>query len=161
MKIEVSATNYASVYAAPEQGGPLKGVRPDGADSLHDGASAVVAISDSAKLAAQAADAGMPPPPPSIEAPDNPAISAGNSPNVLLDKLLVELLSGRKIQGVSVADLQAARDSGANSDLLLKRIERAALRAGFAIERQIAQEQVTVDQTTFQAKGVVRTAHGS
>lgn len=160
MKIDVSATNYASAHAAPDQGGPLKGVRPDGADSLHDSASAVVAISASGKLAALAADAGMPPPP-SIDAPDNPAIPAGTSPNVLLDKLLVELLSGRKIQGVSVADLQAARDSGANSDLLLKRIERAALRAGFAIERQIAQEQATVDQSTFQAKGVVRTAHGS
>jgi len=160
MKIDVVATNSAGAYAALYQRGPTKGFHPDETASLSGGTSVVVSISDSARLAAQVADAGIPQPP-SIDAPDNPAISAGNSPNVLLDKLLVELLSGRKVQGVSVADLQAARDSGANSDLLLKRIERAALRAGFAIERQIAQEQVTVDQTTFQAKGVVRTTHGS
>ncbi|QAU33735.1 hypothetical protein [Janthinobacterium sp. 17J80-10] len=160
MKIDPSATNYASTLAALDQGEASKGAHPEATASTEHGASAIVSISDSAKLAAQAADADIPPPP-SIDAPDNPAISAGNNPDVFLDKLLLEMLSGRKIQGISVADLQAVRDSGANSDLLLKRIERAALRAGFAIERQIPQEQATVDQTTFQAKGVVRAAHDS
>lgn len=158
MKIDVAATNYASALAALDHGGAAKGGHPDATTFPNDGASAVVSISDSAKLAAQAADASIPLPP-SIDAPNNPAIPAGNSPDVFLDKLLLEMLSGRKIQGISVADLQAVRESGANSDLLLKRIERAALRAGFAIERQIPQEQASVDQTTFQAKGVVRTAH--
>jgi hypothetical protein len=69
------------------------------------------------------------------------------------------MLSGREIFGMSAADLQAVRESGANTDLLLARIERAALRAGFGIERRIPQEPVTPDQTTFQAKGVIRTAH--
>lgn len=160
MKIDVATTNYASALAALDQGGAAKGGHLDATTAPDDGASAVVSISEAAKLAVQAADAGIPPPP-SIDAPDNLAIPAGNNPDVFLDRLLLEMLSGRKIQGVSVADLQAVRESGANSDLLLKRIERAALRAGFAIERQIPQEQASVDQTTFQAKGVVRTAHGS
>lgn len=158
MKIDGAATNYAGAYAALDHDGPPKGVPADAMASAGGTVSAVVSISDSAKLAAQAADASIPLPP-SIDAPNNLAIPAGNSPDVFLDKLLLEMLSGRKIQGISVADLQAVRESGANSDLLLKRIERAALRAGFAIERQIPQEQASVDQTTFQAKGVVRTAH--
>lgn len=158
MKIDPSATSYASTLAALDQGTPARGAHQDALASSGDAASAIVAISDSARLAARDADAGIPLPP-SIEAPDNPAIPAGNRPDVFLDQLLLEMLSGRRIQGISVSDLQAVRESGANSDLLLKRIERAALRAGFAIERQIPQEQTTVDQTTFQAKGVVRTAH--
>jgi hypothetical protein len=77
-----------------------------------------------------------------------------------LDQLMIALLSGRKIAGVSAADLQAARSSEANSDLQLKAIEHAALRAGFGLVRKIPQAKTTVDQTTFQARGVIRTAEG-
>lgn len=118
-------------------------------DAADDGAVAV-SISAAGKLALEAGGAN-----------ESAGFSSDPAPAAHLDQLLVALLSGRKVLGVSAADLQAVRDSGANSDLLLARIERAALRAGFGIERRIPQELTTPDQTTFQAKGVIRTAHDS
>lgn len=176
MKIDLSTTMYAGTDLQPDQAA-RRILHQDGTHFLTEpdriqpevpdnGGAAVVSISDAGHLAADA-DEGMRPSSASIEATGNPvnsansAMPAPNQPNALLDQLLVEMLSGRKINGVSAADLKAVRDSGANSDLLLQRIEKAALRAGFGIERQIAQEAVTVDQATFQAKGVLRTAHGS
>ncbi len=174
MKIDLSTTIYAGIDALPDQAGhrvlhPASTPSPHEPDrappgALDNSSAAVVSISDAGQLASHA-DGGMRPSSIAViddaAIPVNPVIPAQDNPNVLLDQLLVEMLSGRKINGVSAADLQAVRDGGANSDLLLQRIEKAALRAGFGVERQIAHEAVTVDQSTFQAKGVIRTAHGS
>lgn len=127
-------------------------------DELANAASSIVSISEWGKIAALTLDALPSLPASATPATEAAAIPRSDAPARNLNRLIVEMLSGRKIFGVSAADLQAVRASDANSDLLLRRIEYAALRAGFGIERQIKQAQTTVDQTTFQAKGVIRTA---
>lgn len=73
----------------------------------------VVSISDAARLAAQGSDAQQQAGPAQEEARRPAVVSAD-----YLDRLLIDMLSAQKFLGISAADLQAARASGANSDLL-------------------------------------------
>lgn len=128
--------------------------RPSEAAGYDAAASAIVSISDAARIAAQSSDA---------QQQANPAPEEADSPDIVsanyLEGLLIDMLSARNFIGVSAADFQAARASGANSDLLLRRIEDAARRAGLVVEREIVRVYTGADQTTFQAPGVIRTAH--
>ena len=121
--------------------------------------SAVVSISEAARAVAQNVnDVGPTHPAPAERASDNPTPPDGNAATDL-QQLEVDILSGRRTLGISAAEFQAVRSSEANSDLLLRAIQDAAQRAGFIQNREIAHNYEGADQTTFQARGVIRTAH--
>ena len=126
-------------------------------DLNHANSSVVVSISEAAQAAAQASSTSSLPPALSAEGTIDSTGHHESNPQVNLDKLMFDLLTGSKVLGMSAADLAAIRASGANSDLQTKRIEQAAVRAGFTLERRISKDPVTVDETTFQARGVIRT----
>ena len=120
--------------------------------------STVVSISEAARAAQNANDVGPTRLAPAEIASDSPTLPDGDSaPD--LQQLEVDILSGRRTLGISAAEFQAARSSEANSDLLLRAIQDAAQRAGFIQKREIAHNYDGADQTTFQARGVIRTAH--
>jgi hypothetical protein len=121
--------------------------------------STVVSISEAARAVAQNVnDVGPTRPAPAEIASDSTTPPDGNSATDL-QQLEVDILSGRRTLGISAAEFQAARSSEANSDLLLRAIQDAAQRAGFIQNREIAHNYDGADQTTFQARGVIRTAH--
>jgi hypothetical protein len=121
--------------------------------------STVVSISEAALAVAQNVNDAAPTyPAPAEMASDNPTPADGGSATDL-QQLEVDILSGRRTLSISAADFQAARSSEANSDLLLRAIQDAAQRAGFIQDREIAHNYDGADQTTFQARGVIRTAH--
>lgn len=171
MKIDAYTTNLKPLYGSPSQdeaGLPLQRVDKSGSKSLsstdvvrgdvNNTSSSIVSISNEAMAASQTDAPSDSAQQPSLQNPAETALSYQNGPAFNLMELMNEMLSGRIILGMSEADMQSVRASGANSDVQLKRIENAAMRAGFGIERHIPQTKKTVDQTTFQARGVVRTA---
>jgi hypothetical protein len=171
MKIDITTTSYAIVRGLSNQDGSAEALQmrtgnelPASGDAVRtdesDAASTVVSISESARLAAQSPDLNEQQQATldaSTQDTSNPSTGTAQTD---LDQLMIALWSGRKILGVSAADLQAVRDGAANSDLQLKLMEQAALRAGYGIQRHIQPTHLSVDQTTFQARGVIRTDEG-
>jgi hypothetical protein len=121
--------------------------------------STIVSISDAARIAAQGSKNSEP----------KQSSAENNSPEgttrldrkseSYLQQLEADILSARRTIGISAAEFKEARSSDANSDLLLRAIEDAAKRAGLVLGREIAHHYDGADQTTFQARGVLRTAH--
>lgn len=168
MKIDMPTTSNTAVDGSLKRTDSAEGLQTRRGNMLaplddavaHDldvASSVVVSISESARAAAQtASEFNLPPALTAAGTIDSTGHHQSN-PQINLDKLMFDLLTGRKVLGMSAADLEAIRASGANSDLQTKRIEQAAVRAGFAVERRIPKDPLTVDETTFQARGVIRT----
>jgi hypothetical protein len=119
--------------------------------------SSIVSISDKGLIASRSDQESRDNQQPLLKNPVEAAASNESTPQRNLQNLINDLLSGRITLGITEADMQAARDSAANSDLQLKLMDHAAMRAGFNMPRHIKQENTTVDETTFQARGVIRT----
>jgi len=162
MAIDISTTGYSATNRLSDRDQSdltprtrLQNKRPASEEAANNTASTIVSLSEAARIAASSTQTHT------LNAQTNEDVTQSeNNRQVDLNQLMIDLLSGRKILGVTAADLQSARSSEANSDLQLKAIEHAAQRAGFGLERKIHQTNTTVDQTTFQARGVIRTAEG-
>jgi hypothetical protein len=124
-------------------------------NDINDASSTVVSISESARIAAQTADLATKSASSVTQETDDAADKKDHRVKINLDELISDMLSGRKVLGMSAADLEALRSSGANSDLQTRLIEQAAVRAGFAVVRHIEHDPSSPDQTTFQARGII------
>ena len=81
-------------------------------------------------------------------------------PKSLVIKLLVEAMTGRKIKVVSLDETREALAQGEAMSAEVQQAAQGQQRAGWGVEYDYHESHHEIEQTTFQAQGVVKTADG-
>jgi len=125
--------------------------------------SAVTAISEAARIAAHNANSMAVPQPhaANMQGIDEVADGAENDPQLYLIRLMVEMMTGRKIRLITAADMQVSQPT---PDIPQQASQQApdgvVERAGFGVEYDSHHIYTENEHTVFQAQGTVRTADG-
>jgi len=109
-------------------------------------------------LAGHARHAGKPHPT-ACTGPSMPSEDLGD-PRLLVLKLIIEKLTGRRIHTVSPAEPAATEEPAVSPTKAAEAAPQAPVSVGWGIEYDRHVEQVEAEQTTFSAEGVIRTADG-
>lgn len=159
MKIESSTLQLNASHRAVQRAEVKETLRAWVGDeppqAVAEGAPSVVAISAAARMAAQVA---APPPaaPAASEATavENAIENVENDPVLYFIKLVVEMMTGLRVRTVSPDEIGQTppADGGAPAE--------PPLRAGFGIAYDRHEVREEMEQTTFHAEGVIRTADG-
>lgn len=81
-------------------------------------------------------------------------------PKAYVIKLLVEAMTGRKIKVISLDEMRAARSNAEAAAAELQQAAEQPQRAGWGVESELHETHDEVEQTSFAAQGVVKTADG-
>ena len=84
----------------------------------------------------------------------------GIDPKSKVIKLLVEAMTGKKIKVVSLDDVKQAQADGVSSSADGQQAAQQSQRAGWGVEYDLHETHDEVEQTSFNAQGVVKTADG-
>ncbi len=102
------------------------------------------------------------PRPESADAPAKPDDEdpTNGDPKLLRIKLIVEALTGRKVKVLSTHDLEAAKENGEAAAAQVQQAAQQPQRVGWGVEYDLHETYDEVEQTTFSAQGVIKTADG-